>query len=105
MYWLVTLDSIVVASAVCFAVSVFASFAAMGVALNTNDHWWLPMLTVTLAILSFLAVTFVPSTRQMAAIMVVPKLANSEKIQTVGNHLYELAVEWMEELRPKKEKK
>lgn len=48
------------------------------------------------------AVAFVPSTKQMAAIIVVPKIANSEKVQTVGNQLYDLAVEWMNELKPKK---
>jgi hypothetical protein len=31
----------------------------------------------------------------------VPKIVNSEKLQTAGNKLYELAVEWMDELRPK----
>jgi hypothetical protein len=46
-----------------------------------------------------------PTTREMAAILVVPRIANSEKVQTVGNHLYDLAVEWMEELRPAKDSK
>jgi hypothetical protein len=32
---------------------------------------------------------------------VVPKIVNSEKLQTAGNKLYELAVEWMEQLKPK----
>ena len=45
--------------------------------------------------------TFVPSTKQMAAILVVPKIANSEKLQTSGNKLYELAVDWIDELRPR----
>ena len=48
---------------------------------------------------------FTPSTRQMAAIIVVPKIANSEKIQIAGNKLYDLAVEWMDELRPSKGEK
>jgi hypothetical protein len=38
----------------------------------------------------------------MAAILIIPRVANSEKVQTVGNHLYDLACEWMEELRPAK---
>ena len=45
-----------------------------------------------------------PTTREMAAILIVPRIANSEKVQTVGNHLYDLAVEWMEELRPANKK-
>jgi hypothetical protein len=45
----------------------------------------------------------IPSTKQMAAIMIVPCLVNSEKVQTIGNKVYDLAVEWMEELKPEKE--
>lgn len=32
----------------------------------------------------------------------VPKIANNEKVQAAGNKLYDLAVEWMDELRPRK---
>lgn len=52
-----------------------------------------------------IAVALVPSTAQMAAIVVVPRIANNEKAQTVGNKLYDLAAEWLDELRPKKEAK
>lgn len=105
MYWLVMLDSIHVASMACLAVSLVVSFTSAGVALDMKGRWRLPKLTAAIAILFLLMATFIPSTKQMAAIMVVPKLANSEKVQTVGNQLYDLAVEWMEELRPKKERK
>ena len=46
--------------------------------------------------------TFVPTTRDAAAMAVLPALANSEKVQTVGNAVYDLAVEWLEELKPAK---
>lgn len=45
-----------------------------------------------------------PSTREIAAILIVPRIANSEKVQQADNKLYDLAVEWMDELRPKKAK-
>lgn len=101
MYWLVTMDSIVCVSAI-IAIT-------LGVVLL-----WIPMvidvvfpklatLAIALAAVAFaLVAAFVPTTRQMAAILVVPKIANSEKVQTVGNKLYDLAVEWMDELRPTK---
>lgn len=57
---------------------------------------------IVVAVVIHIAGAFVPSTKQMAAIIVVPKIANSEKVQTVGNQLYDLAVEWMNELKPKK---
>lgn len=49
--------------------------------------------------------TFTPTTKQMAAIIVVPKIVNCEAVQTVGNELYTLALDWMKELRPEKKKK
>lgn len=51
-------------------------------------------------VVALLVNALVPTTREMAAILIVPRIANSEKVQTVGNQLYDLAVEWMEELRP-----
>ena len=49
-------------------------------------------------------IIFMPTTKEMAAIIIVPKIANSEKVQTVGNKLYDLAVEWMDNLKPNNEK-
>lgn len=46
-----------------------------------------------------------PTTREMAAIIVIPKVANNEKVKDVGNSIYDLAVAWMQELRPNKEEK
>ena len=57
------------------------------------------------ATLLVIANCLLPTTREMAAILIVPRIANSEKVQTVGNQLYDLAVEWMEELRPANKKK
>ena len=56
------------------------------------------------ALLGVLAVTLIPTTEEMAAIIVVPEIANSEKVQYAGNKLYDLAVEWMQELRPEQSK-
>lgn len=54
----------------------------------------------------FIAVaTFIPSTKQLAAIMIVPRIVNNEKVQTVGNELYTLAFDWLKELHSEKEKK
>jgi hypothetical protein len=62
-----------------------------------------PPLAIIAVVLLFVN-CLIPSTRSMAAILIVPCIANSEKVQTAGNHLYDLAVEWMEELRPAKNK-
>lgn len=48
-----------------------------------------------------------PTTREMAAIKVIPMIANSEsmrKLGDVGDNMLDLANEWLRELRPKKDK-
>ena len=69
--------------------------------------WRKRLLTITLVAVGVAAALsglyhFTPTTKQMAAVLVVPRIANSEKVQTAGNKLYDLAVEWMDELRPHK---
>lgn len=121
MYWLVKLDDIRCAFAdlmwlpvTWIIVTAVVSFAGFMATLDADDNGrkkvlrfikkalllCVPMLFLIVVIQ--LTAALVPSTKQMAAIVVVPKLANSEKVQTVGNKLYDLAVEWMDELRPAK---
>lgn len=61
--------------------------------------------TFAMAVTCSVLETFVPTTREMAAIVMVPAIVNNEKVQTVGNKLYDLAAEWLDELKPKKEAK
>ena len=56
-----------------------------------------PVVAISLAILAF-----APSSKTLAAMYIVPAIANNEKVQDVGNRLYDLAVEWMDELKPAK---
>jgi hypothetical protein len=105
MYWLVMLDNIV---GVFIAILVLcALFFILGIpmlsALDKEDIFFpITKKLLVIAAVSLLALAFIPSTKQMAAIMIVPRLANSEKVQTIGNKVYDLAVEWMEELKPTK---
>ena len=54
-----------------------------------------------LIIIGILGSLFIPSTKTAAAMYIIPSIANNEKIQDAGDRPYTLAVEWMEELRPK----
>ena len=49
-----------------------------------------------------LVIVFTPTTKQTAAMYVIPAIANNEKLRDTGDKLYEMAVEWINELRPKK---
>lgn len=45
---------------------------------------------------------FLPTTKEMCAIKVIPAMVNNEKMQTVGGEIYNVALEWLDELRPAK---
>lgn len=51
---------------------------------------------------------FVPTTKETAAIYVIPKLANSEAVQklpSIASTVVDLAEDWLKELKPTKERK
>lgn len=105
MYWLVILDNIIRGAVVVLVVTAVASiFTCIGAWCDEIPKW-IAKTTVGALVASILLLTFTPSTKQMAAIIIVPRIVNNEKVQVVGNGLYDLAVEWMDELRPKKPKK
>ena len=45
----------------------------------------------------------VPTTKEMAAIYVIPAVANNEQLQGLGQDIVDLAKTWVAELMPKKE--
>jgi membrane-bound ClpP family serine protease len=100
MYWIVTLDSIVTVSIVLTIGGIFLTLFSMAAACDNEVPFGVPIVIASISAFFILVATFVPSTKQMAAILIVPRIANSEKVQTVGNKIYDLASEWMDELRP-----
>ena len=54
----------------------------------------------------FLTLTaLVPTTKEMCAVIIIPKIVNNEKLHDVGDKFYNLAMDWMEELSPTKKEK
>ena len=49
--------------------------------------------------------SFVPTTKEMCAIAVIPRIANSESVQDIGQGIVDLAKDWLKELRPNREGK
>ena len=112
MYWLTRLDTIndvcFIAILICVIVFSFVSFVGFMIAYSMCREdkfiaWLKRSLKFVLFILAFCSIvcSFVPTTKEMAAIIILPKIANSEKVQQAGNKLYDLAVEWMDALKPK----
>ena len=115
LYWLTRLDSIYNTSGALVAISAAVLILATVpyVIIKADDYSdenaICPVLLslikkfLVVLVLSLSTVIFTPSTKEMAAILVIPQIANSEKVQAVGGKLYDLAVEWMDELKPKHE--
>jgi SNF family Na+-dependent transporter len=106
MYWLVMLDSINIGSFVMCVLIAVAFISLIAIAMDSYECPLIAKILMPILVVLFVALfsvcVFLPGTKQMAAIMIVPKIANSEKVKTVGNKVYDLAVEWMEELKPNK---
>lgn len=58
--------------------------------------------TFQVAAIAILLRVFTPTKEEMAAIIVIPKIANSETVSEIGDGMKTLAAEWLEELRPNK---
>lgn len=115
MYWITRLDNIHdAACAILAAVAVAAAACSIicfmtGVSFDDDDKA-LSLRLLRMAKRLFFAMiatisvaAFVPTTKEMAAIIVVPRIANGEKVGELCGQLYELATAWMAELAPKKQ--
>lgn len=112
MYWLVKLDNIQgflgTLAFLVFALGAVFTFRDFG-AFDRNvgfyrDRWLWVFSWIPGAILGAVAV-LIPSTKQMAAIVIVPAIVNNQKVQELPNKLLDLGYEWIEDLKPKKGEK
>lgn len=107
MYWMTRCDDI---NAAAFILSVlFGVGAIMGtmcafIELESAKlfHKMICVFFILMFFVSIAARVFVPTTKEMVAIYVVPKIANSETVHELGEGVVTLAREWLEELRPAK---
>ena len=120
MYWLTRLDSICIAefiiafipTLIFFLWAAYRTFDFITDSPFSMSEQEINDLIVRLRLYAVVFITsmilwipvcLTPSTRELAAIIIVPKIANNEKVQDCGNRLHELAIEWMKELKPNKE--
>lgn len=108
MYWLTRLSNFhaagglfVLASILILAAVAVVSFAndLSGEGISTQFRKWGFRIALPLFLVGCLIEILVPTTKEMAAIIVVPRIANNEKVQDVGNEIYGLAVQWLKDLR------
>ena len=112
IYWITRLDAVrqaagtlCVLSVLAVAAGLFALFvcAAEDVPDPFRSIWRnVARVAAVALVVSGLVLVFTPTKREMAAIIVVPRIANSETVAEIGDGVKTLAVEWLEELRPNK---
>jgi predicted Na+-dependent transporter len=127
LYWMLRLDDI--RATLTFAANAFLIFSLIALAVSLlaaflygaeespekkRAGWrawrlFLYTLLIPFIVMSLFltcAKMFVPTTRQMAAIYVVPSMINfateNKKLKTLPNKVIDLAGEWIDELSPKK---
>ena len=111
LYWITRLDRINEALLVLFTLSFMALFAAAAAFANgvvdedeeskRIGRRWMPRAVLAVCVIGALR-SLVPTTREAAAIVVVPRIANSETVATLDEGLKTLVAEWIEELRPER---
>jgi hypothetical protein len=111
IYWITRLDAVrraagalCVLSILAVAAGLFALFVctADDVPDPFRSLWRNVTRVAAVALAVFgLVLVLTPTKREMAAIIVLPKIANSETVAEIGDGVKTLAVEWLEELRPK----
>lgn len=111
IYWLTRLDAVNTLGVVCVFFGLIVLTAAVvvgaimrsdgdeaaGLRLHVAARRWIWIIPAFGAAVT----TFVPTTREAAAIIVIPAVANSEDVRGLGADVVTLAREWIEELKPK----
>ena len=57
---------------------------------------------IVATVISVLGAILTPSTKEICATLLIPAIVNNEKVQGLGEEFYDLAKEWMQELKPTK---
>lgn len=111
LYWITRLDGIkdfIHGLTGITALLLFTGAVAIGAYCGCREKWPRTSIIeiVCLVLLAFASgvtgnavETLVPTTKEMATIVVLPRIANSETVQEIGNDVKALAKEWVLKLK------
>lgn len=107
IYWVTRLDNIRSVLLLITTGSVISIIIAMISRVESGEKQYtkFAILFASATIVAASVIMLIPSSKEMAAILIIPKLTQNEQVQKIPGKLLTLADEWMEELRPEKEKK
>lgn len=100
IYWITRLDGI---QCLLGVGGVFVIIIGLMMYIEDKKKYWVR--TIVTGIVMVIITVFIPSTKQMCAILVIPKVANNENVQTLGKDLVEIAHNWMNEIKENKKVK
>lgn len=128
IYWITRFDGIksmlfgfsitagIIGSALVILGIIYKSIYTNKIAIETDEgredelfnqyktrHAWIFRSGVRLMVAMFALIfanVLVPNMKEMAAILIIPKVANAEPVQEFGVEFVHLAKDWMNELRP-----
>lgn len=106
LYWIIKLDTFH-AFSVGISIILIVALACIAFISDMEDEWkvfkvYFKYFIWIFPVFLFLA-TFLPTTKEMAAIIVLPKIINNEKLQEIPNKVLDLGLEWLDELKPTNE--
>jgi len=106
IYWITRLDNL---NLFFFMVSILSFFPlcfSLALVYELKSDGALPFLRVSVLvfIISTVIIPFIPTTKEVAAMILIPKIVNNEKVKRIPDKFVTLADEWLEELRPEKDK-
>jgi hypothetical protein len=112
MYWLTRLDGFIGLITFLLVIGVIGLLSGLlwlgdfpnGDTIH-RQSWRLIKPSIIVILFGVVGLVFVPDTKSMVAILIIPKLVNNQKVQEIPNKLLTLAEECMDELRPTKDKK
>lgn len=104
VYWITRLDGI--KGLLCGGMvlsAIVAVIVIMGLLFEDIEHVKTLVWPVLVFIILGVTTVFVPTTKQMCAIKVIPIIANNDGVQELPDKVVDLANEWLDELKPNKE--
>ena len=99
MYMLTRLDALCVFFGIACTVSIVCTVIIVSLSIMEPDIFEFPRRAVKYSVITLIITTcgaiLIPSTKTMAAIIIVPKIVNSTVVQKDVPELYDLGIEWL----------
>lgn len=109
IYWLTRCDNIIsffiALAAISFVVTILAFICHVEPYRESKVPLRVFVFSALICLVSTICGVLTPSTKELAAIVVIPKIANSETVQGIGREVVYLARAWLNELKPESGKK